>query len=88
MFFPVVRFKEFGHRDVFIGISKETLNKSAAAEQRIFCSQPSVRKMGNTYSIPSFSEPCLEVKIFPRQLLPIESALPYMKFSPGKGRVP
>ena len=40
----------------------ETLNKSSAAERRIFCSQAAVQKMGNTYSIPSFSEPCLKAK--------------------------
>ena len=38
------------------------MNKSSSAGQRIFCPQPSVRKMGNTYSIPAFSIPCLETK--------------------------
>ena len=38
------------------------MNKSFSAGQRIFCPQPSVRKMGNTYSIPAFSIPCLETK--------------------------
>ena len=44
--------------------TKETLNKSSAAERRIFCPQTAVWKMGNTYSIPSFSKPCLEPKSF------------------------
>ena len=38
------------------------MNKSSSAGQLIFCPQPSVRKMGNTYSIPAFSIPCLETK--------------------------
>ena len=38
------------------------MNKSSSAGQRIFCPQPSVRKMGNTYSIPAFSIPCPETK--------------------------
>ena len=37
-------------------VSKETLNKSSAAERRIFCIIRSVLKTGNTYSIPSFLE--------------------------------
>ena len=48
----------------FIGSvqSRETLNKSPAAGQRIFCSQAAVPKTGKTYSIPPFLEPCLETK--------------------------
>ena len=38
------------------------MNKSSSAGQRIFFPQPSVRKKGNTYSIPAFSIPCLETK--------------------------
>ena len=34
--------------------SKEPLNKSSAAERRIFYTNRAVRKMENTYSIPSF----------------------------------
>ena len=47
----------FLHRKV-----KETLKESSAAEQRIFRPQASVRKTGNTQSIPSFPVPCLEPK--------------------------
>ena len=32
----------------------ETLNKSSAAERRIFCHIRAVQKTGNTYSIPTF----------------------------------
>ena len=43
-------------------VIKETLNKSSAAGQRIFCPHTAVQKAGNTYSIPPLSEPCLETK--------------------------
>ena len=50
-----------GRRPITLGAQieiypKETLNKSSAAERRIFCLIRSVLKTGNTYSIPSFLE--------------------------------
>ena len=43
-------------------LPKETLNKSSAAGQRIFCFHAAVLKVGNTQSIPSLLIPCLETK--------------------------
>ena len=45
-----------------LSIPKETLNKSSAAGQRIFCPIRAVLKMGNTYSIPPFPELSAEPK--------------------------
>ena len=42
--------------------SWEPLNKSSAAEQRIFCSLSAVWKIGNTYSIPRFPKLSEEAK--------------------------
>ena len=58
---------------------RETLNKSSAAGQRIFCPHAALRKVGNTQSIPPLFEACLWTKSlaasscrfnqsFPRQL--------------------
>ena len=59
-----------------LGTSKEPLNKSSAAEQRIFFLSRAVPKVGNTYSIPPLLEPSAEEKISRCQLLPIYSELP------------
>ena len=42
--------------------TKEPLNKSPSAEQRIFCSLSAVWKIGNTYSIPRFFKLSEEAK--------------------------
>ena len=46
----------------FTAYFEESLNKSSAAERRIFCPSRAVPKTGNTYSIPSFSELSSESK--------------------------
>ena len=46
----------------FFDYVRESLNKSSAAGQWIFCPQSAVRKTGNTYSIPTFSVHCPETK--------------------------
>ena len=52
----------------------ETLNKSSAAGEQIFCPHAAVSKVGNTYS--STLETLPGNKIPRSQLLPIESELP------------
>ena len=40
----------------------ETLNKSSAAGEQIFCPHAAVSKEGNIQSIPPLQKPCLETK--------------------------
>ena len=67
------------HRGRLFPFIRETLNKSSAAGQRIFCPHAALRKVGNTQSIPPLFEACLWTKSlaasscrfnqsFPRQL--------------------
>ena len=88
MFIIIIRFPasfvnplDSPHPKYYNHCNRETLNKSSAAGQRIFCPQSAVWKTGNiaqplpaklaygcgiplagTYSIPTFSKPCLRTK--------------------------